>query len=123
MKLPPLKESEVQKLIGQYLTLRKYPIWRNNAGKVQTLRGHWIQLAPKGTPDYVGYFPCFDRCTHSRCGAFVGIEFKREGKVLEQDQIRFAKAIRATKYGIYIVARDLKDVQEKLEGIIQGTLI
>lgn len=68
----------------------------------------------KGSPDVIGFTPE---------GRFLGIEVKRQGEKLTPLQSRFAKRLRETKYGIYIVARSIEDVQVQLEGIKQEKLL
>ena len=88
----------------------RYHLFRCNSGKVlAAMRGrtYWIQLAPKGTPDIIG----FDAFT----GVFIGIETKVKKNKLEEEQAKFAKKLRSTKQGIYILARSLDDVLDVLE--------
>jgi len=44
-------ETPVQRAIVDYLSYRGMKVIRIQSGKVQTIRGNWIQLAPEGTPD------------------------------------------------------------------------
>jgi len=46
-----VNETPVQKAIMDYLEWRGMKVIRIQSGKVQTIRGNWMTLAPEGTPD------------------------------------------------------------------------
>lgn len=72
--------------------------WRQNAGKVQTATGHWIELGPDGIADVVGFIPT----PHG--ARIIFIETKtRKGKQRES-QKRFQSAVEAAG-AIYVIAR------------------
>ena len=62
-------------------------MWRQNSG-----RRPGVILAPRGTPDIIGY--------HRHTGRMIAIEVKaRPGDALSEDQIRFRN--RAVHAGVY----------------------
>ena len=100
-------------------------VWRNNTGKWQIIKKYftkngwkqivgWLHNGTKGSPDIVGYTPE---------GYFLGIETKVPLAKLSDDQKVFAKRLRETKNGIYIVAREHEDILEKLMGVQQKSLL
>lgn len=103
------KESTLIKAILDYFKYSKrYKLFRCNSGVVQSLQSfNWIHMAPKGTPDILG----FDLNT----GYFIGIETKTLKGRLSPEQIAFKDILTKTEFGIYILARSLDDVFETLE--------
>ena len=53
-------------------------VWSTPSGHVQ-LRGGWMSLAPKGTPDVTGI---------ARDGRFIGIEIKKPGARTNKDRAK-----------------------------------
>jgi hypothetical protein len=83
--------------------------WRCNSGKVK-VRGGWMQLAPKGTADVLGYFRAG--------GRMFGVEGKcshRDGCPCESCADQRAWGERLVKAGgVYVRARSLDDVVKGL---------
>lgn len=77
-----------------------YPgfFWRQNAGKIQTKAGHWIELGPDGIADIVGMVPT----AHGARIVFVECK-KRTGKQRDS-QAAFQAAVEALG-AVYVVAR------------------
>ena len=71
-----IKETPLSAQIKEYLDNRN--IWneRLNSGKIQTMRGNWITLCEKGTPDRL----CLIR------GQAIFIEVKMRGEKPSSDQ-------------------------------------
>lgn len=94
-------ESEIQKNILDYLELRGICAWRTNAGQTRNN----VKLAPKGTPDIIGYLPN---------GLFLGIEVKRPGKHPTDVQKRWM--LKASSSGcVAFVAKSVEDVSDALD--------
>lgn len=79
-----MSENELQRSILD--ALRQMPgvtVWRCQSGKVK-VRGGWMELAPNGTPDIIGFLDS---------GQFMAIEVKLPGEELRPEQLAwFAKA-------------------------------
>lgn len=102
--------SLVAQIIGYFKWNDRYHLFRVNSGKVKAEkwgRYYWVHLAPIGTPDIIG----FDKVL----GCFIGIETKVKKNKLSAEQAAFAKSLRNTKRGVYILARSLDDVLDVLE--------
>jgi len=77
-------------------------VWNSPAGKVPARRG-WVQLAPKGTPDIVGYM---------RDGRLVAIEVKlpKDGTAAARRETQQAWRDRAAASGCVVgVARSVAE--------------
>lgn len=70
--------------------------WRQNAGKVQTLKGHWVELGPDGIADIVGFLPA---------GRIVFVECKLAKGKQRESQEACQKAVEPSG-AIYVVARE-----------------
>jgi len=107
MEIQP-KESEIQKAILDYFAHFKYTkVWRNNSGTAQVKLGkneYWMKLAPKGTPDLIGYLPD---------GRFLGIEVKRPGQHATKEQQEFLDELNA-RGGLGFVAHSIDEVVDTL---------
>lgn len=93
-----MRESEVQRQILEYLTRRRIPYCRTNAGRVGGVR-----LAPEGWPDIVAAWE----------GHFVAIEVKGEGGRVSTDQAVMLAELEEAG-AIVIVAWDVRDVEVRL---------
>ena len=99
-------ESVVLKWIKAYLRARNIFHVRINSGRIRTQQGHWVQLAPEGTPDlYVLYK-----------GVSLWVEAKREGEKPRAEQLRQHEFIRQSG-GVVIVAESVEDVRAALMNI------
>lgn len=98
-----MKESETQKAIIQYLTLKRIFHWRNNTGATKTERGGFIRYGFPGSPDII--------CVIN--GQFVGIEVKAKGEKQNENQVLFQKSLEEAG-GKYILAYSLDDVINNL---------
>lgn len=78
--------------------------WRQNAGKVQTSKGHWIELGPEGIADIVGILPD---------ARIYFVECKTRTGRQREAQKRWQKAVEALGT-FYVVARS---GQEAVAGI------
>lgn len=100
-------ERDIQKAILDYLTLKHIVCWRSNSGTATAdSRGkqYWIRLAPRGTPDIVGYLPD---------GRFLGIEVKKKGGIVSQEQQDFLDKVNIAG-GLGFVAYGLDDVMKRM---------
>lgn len=98
-------ETTISGMIRSYLNARGFTVWRNNTGVWRTGQGHVIRNGMKGSPDLMGFTPE---------GYFLGIEVKKPNKKITEYQKEFARMVRETDHGIYIVARSVEDVQKAL---------
>lgn len=69
--------------------------WRQNAGKVQTAAGYYIDLGPEGIADIVGFLPG---------GQIVFVECKRRTGKQRESQKAFQAAVEAAG-ALYVLAR------------------
>lgn len=108
-KAPPgPTETVISGQIRDYINLHGIGfVWRNNTIKGRTQEGRFFQNGIKGSPDLVGF---------TNKGYFLGVEVKRPGKQLTFYQKLFAKKVRETDKGVYIVARSIDDIMRQLEG-------
>lgn len=107
-----MRESSILKATLLALHKEFHPgiFWRQNAGRIQTAAGHWIDLGPEGIADIVGFIP-------TPAGArVVFVETKtRRGKQRESQE-RFQAAVERAG-GIYVLARSPR---EAVEGVRQS---
>jgi len=75
-------------------------VWRQNSGKVQSIHGSWIELAPKGAADLTGIAV--------GSGKRIEIECKSPTGKQSDDQKRWAGMI-IMHGGIYVLAKPTKD--------------
>jgi hypothetical protein len=103
----PILEKEIQLAICDYLSLRKIFFWRQNtAPTIQNSGDKWhFRAMPKhslkGVPDIIVI----------RDGTFVGLEVKRPGGKLSEQQIAFKENCEANG-GKYFVVTSIDDVQK-----------
>lgn len=100
MALTPPLEKEIQKIIIDYLSLKRYCFWRNNSGALKTEKGGFIRFGAVGSPDI-----CL-----IKDGIFFGIEVKRPGGKMSDGQIEFQKKCLEAG-GRYHVVTSLDDVR------------
>lgn len=100
------RESDVLKVIKQYLELQGHMVLRLNSGCVIT-GGRKIKLAEPGTSDLL-------LCNPTGADAFF--EVKAEGGRLRESQISFGNFVRR-KGHIYAVVRSIEDVKRVLEAL------
>lgn len=105
-------ESEVLKECLDALHAAFWPgfFWRQNAGKVQTEKGHYIELGPDGIADIVGLVPT----AHGAIITFI--ECKRRTSKQRETQAAFQAAVEALG-AIYVVART---GPESVDGVTIG---
>lgn len=89
-------ETEIKKLIMEYMNAAGYTVWVTNAGYARRN----IKLAPPGTPDIIGYSPK---------GRFVGIEVKKPGCRPTEIQEKWHEAARSAGCEIH-VATSVEDI-------------
>lgn len=90
-------ESRVLKQVILALSQEFHPgiFWRQNAGKVKTADGYWVELGPEGIADIVGFLPG---------GQIVFVECKRRSGKQRESQKNFQRAVERGG-AIYVVAR------------------
>lgn len=77
--------------------------WRQNAGRVKTDRGVWVQLGPPGIADIMG----------SLCGRSVAVEVKTATGA-QRDAQRAFQAAWERAGGVYVLARSPEAAVEAL---------
>ena len=93
-----MTETQIQKQILDYLKAIGVVAWRSNAGRGRRN----ITPAPKGSPDIIGFLVG---------GKFLGIEVKKPGEKLSEDQRKWHQY--ALNYGCtIIVAHSVEEVKE-----------
>lgn len=96
-------EKEIQKSILDYLSLKGINAWRTNSGiqfSTYKDKSYITRLAPKGTPDIIGFL---------NDGRFLGIEVKKPGGIISDEQIIFIEKINQAG-GLAFVAFSIDDV-------------
>lgn len=92
-----------------------YPgfFWRQNAGRIQTAAGHWVELGPEGIADVVGLVPT------AHGARIVFVECKRRTGKQRAAQAAFQAAVEALG-AVYVLARSgpeaVAGVKEGLKG-------
>lgn len=105
-----MRESEIQSriLVALCQHFNGWAIFmRINSGKVQTIDGRWVQLAPPGTADIVGTVQ--GRSVAVECEAARGAQRETQRKWQET----FERA-----GGVYIISRDPETVCSSLTAAI-----
>ena len=99
-----LKESDLIKLIGDYLSAKHYFWYRHNTGGFRTESGHYYRYGLVGSPDIVVIIN----------GQYVGIEAKVGKNKLSESQMEFGEQL-VKAGGRYVVVRDnIDDLIEEL---------
>lgn len=99
-----VRESEIQRSILEYLTMRGHFVWRNNSGAyVGEHKGktRFFRFGKKGSSDILG-------CAKST-GKIIAIEVKRLGGDVTPEQNSFLGSIQKEN-GIAFVAYSVDDV-------------
>ena len=97
-------ESDIQRNILSYLATRGIVAWRTNSGKVRNN----VYMAPKGTPDIIGYLPN---------GRLLGIEVKGPKGIVSDSQQAWLE--RAKKAGCAVmVAHSVEEVVKQLGEVL-----
>ena len=121
VKIMP-SESVVMKSIYSRLenwTMDGTVLWflRINTGKIQTPFGSWVQLAPKGTSDFVAVI------RNRVCGlSILFIEAKGTGGTLRPDQMIFRKRFIGEKDVHYLVINDPKELDKIVNMLSHDTV-
>lgn len=104
LKLPKLKEKDVQKAILDWLFWNKIFHYRNNTGAFVDSNKHFYRFGELGSPDIIAV----------KDGVFIGIEVKGTGGKQSEYQKQFEE--RLTKAGgKYILAYSLDDVEDLIK--------
>jgi VRR-NUC domain len=98
-----MKESEIQKQILDYLSLKRVFHYRQNSGAFKTDAGGFYRFGTPGIPDII----CVIR------GKYTGIEVKAPKGKQSEHQKEFQKNLEGAG-GEYILAYDLDDVIRQL---------
>ena len=104
MKRPEPSEHEIQSAILGFLEMKHIFHFRSNTGAFAgEYKGkkRFVRFGRKGAPDIFAVVN----------GLAIGIEVKRPGKGLSEDQQAFCEEFRRAG-GVYITARSLEDVTE-----------
>lgn len=107
------QEREIQKSILDYLSLRKINAWRTNSGisfSSYKEKQFITRLAPRGTSDIIGFL---------NDGRFLGIEVKKPGGKVSDDQDIFLNKINRAG-GVGFVAYSIDDVIRKFADLKCG---
>jgi hypothetical protein len=97
-----VKESDAQRAIIDYLSMRRHFCWRNNSGAFKTEHGSFVRAGIPGSPDIVC---CIDGC-------FIGVEVNGAKGELSDAQREFKSRLEKAG-GRYFVARSIDDVQKQ----------
>lgn len=103
---PKIKESDLQRLILDYLTAKRIFHYRNNSGAmVSEYQGkkRFMRFGLVGSPDIV--------CISG--GRYIGIEVKGTGGKQNDNQLIFQQEMMRAG-GLYILAYSLEDVSQWL---------
>ena len=84
-------------------------VWRCPSGEVRVRRGY-LHMAPKGTPDIVGY---------TRDGKFVGIEVKVPGNRTDKARAESQLAARVAIIAAGGIAAEVQSPQEAID-VLRG---
>jgi hypothetical protein len=103
-KKPEASEHEIQSAILDYLKLKGVFAYRNNVGAVK-IGKRFIRFGMPGAPDIVAVVS----------GHYFGIEVKRPGNTLSEDQVAFCGVLRQAG-GTYLVCQSLLDLTSWFEG-------
>ena len=99
-------ESEIQKAILGYLTIKRIFHYRQNQGTIKTDRDTYYKATSiNGIPDII----CI------KDGIYIGLEVKTSTGKLNANQIETHKRIQAAG-GLVFVVRSLDDVRKIFEG-------
>lgn len=111
-KKQPL-EKELNKKIVQWLDILPSVIWfeRINSGKVQTAWGTWIQLAKKGTPDFIAIVSGGD------IAHVLFIEAKRKGQSQRPEQKWFQEKVDGIPNVHYLLVDNVLTLTNKINDI------
>lgn len=95
------KESDIQRSIIDYLTLKRHFFWRNNSGSFKTERGGFYSFGAKGSPDIF---------VLTQGGFLVQLEVKTKKGRQSPEQKEWQR--RSEELGAeYYVVRSIEDVQ------------
>ena len=94
-----MKESDLLRLVMDYLAARKVFHFRNNSGALKTEKGYYVRFGCQGSPDIIC---CID-------GQFVGIELKGDKGKQSPEQKVFQDHLDMAG-GKYILAKSLEDI-------------
>lgn len=99
-----MSENELQRDILTHLgKMPGVTAWRCQSGKVK-VRGGWMELAPNGTPDIIGFLDS---------GQFLAIEVKLPGEELRPEQLEwFARA--KQRNVLAFVARSVRGAVDRI---------
>lgn len=113
-------EADIQKGVLLALSNRFYPgiAWRQNAGRVQTITGHWVDLGPEGIPDVPLFVPCvpIELPDALPFAVMCFVEVKRRTGKLREAQKRWKEAVERAG-GVCVVARS---EEQAVDGVIAG---
>jgi len=100
---PTIKEKDIQKVILEYLKLRKIFAWRQNSGAFKTDAGGFYWIGIIGAPDIFIL----------RKSIIYACEVKNEKGKQSESQKAFQEQFEKAG-GVYFIARTLEDVIKKL---------
>lgn len=99
----PESEQEIQKKCLNWLLKSRIFAWRNQSTGLFDREKGFFRTGPKrGAPDLIAI----------KDGQFIGLEIKRPGGKLREDQINFGKCV-VDAGGIYWVIRSMEELKEK----------
>lgn len=98
-----MKEKEIQKVISDYLSLKRIFFYRNNSGAFRSEGGGFYRFGATGSPDIVAVIK----------GNYIGIEVKTEKGRMSPGQKMFQENLEKAG-GIYLLVRSLNELIDKL---------
>lgn|SRR3990167_5835796 len=106
MKIKQPKESEIQKMILDYMRLRGIFCWKNNSvGIFKQSTGRYIKVGIRGISDIIGITPQ---------GRLIAVEVKRPGNHPTHEQKSFLEQIKA-KNGIGLCVHSLEELERSIK--------
>ena len=99
MKNRKVKESELQKLILDYLKAKNIFHYRNNSGAFKNSEGHFYRFGANGSPDIVIV----------KNGQYIGCEIKGTGGLQSQYQKDFQEGLEKAG-GKYLLIYSLEEL-------------
>ena len=106
----PVKESDIQRAICEWLDWKKRDFWRNNTSPVVQRDSYGFRMrampkyAKKGVPDIFVMLP----------KRMVFLEVKRPNGILSPDQKMFRAMCERNEHGYYVV-RSVEETEEALK--------
>ena len=101
--MPPPLEKEISKSCLNWLLKRKIFAWRNSSTGIFDREKGFFRTSPKrGAPDLIAIYQ----------GKFIGIELKRPGNKLSEQQEWFRESV-ISAGGVYLVIHSVEELEKE----------